>query len=419
MLLALVVAADLVTLPATVPGQNDLRSHIRRMELARDRKDWAAMEQACRAGVAAGFKDEYLLRSLSWALCRQGKNEEAVSVALQNYKANPCVWSLVQYVEATAQSGDFDEARQGARMLLKNKQHWCSAGNAALNAVDLVSSKTYRFTWTIDPARERYQKHIHPDIRVPLPWTDKPYQTASWSVIGAHSHRLELLGDNQWVRVTPQGAQQFRLVAEVTLTPYSYRRRAESAVESDYPADVKKYLGRSGVVDPESERIKALAATLRASSRFKTIENVLDWTSRNLRYIGTGQAGGSADVVLERGGGHCEALTTSTVTLLRACGIPARYIRGHGAVAGSRGNGSWHTITEYYVSGVGWIQWDQHYPAFVVRPTYLCTFHYQSPYDTGVKGVGGDPAMRDLWNFQGLGLKCEFVNFELLRSELK
>ena len=236
---------------------------------------------------------------------------------------------------------------------------------------------------------------------------------------GAKTFRVERLGENDCVRVTPNSRQPFQLKAQVTLTPCNLRRKVEQAPESAYPADVTKYLGKIGGADPNSERVQAIAQTLRGKTRKETIENVLNWCSRSLRFIGAlGQYnGGTSDDILARGGGHCEGLTTGAVSLLRACGIPARYIRGHGAVVENDGHGSWHTIVEYYVANVGWIPWDNGYAPFVTRPTYLCTFHYDAPYD--VKNVAGDRTMLDLWNFQALGPACEFVSFHLEKSELK
>lgn len=405
--------------PARTQQDDKLQAFTRQMDQARDHSEWAAMERACRDGIAAGCKSEYLLRGLSWSLCRQQQYAEAFTVAAENWRINPCAWSLAQYVEAAAGKGDYDEARKAARFLLNNRAEWSDAAQAAQTWIDAVSSRTYRFAWTIDPAKECFQKQNAPDIRVPLPWTNTPYQTATWTVTGSKAFRVERLGENECVRVTPDGLQPFQLKAQVTLTPCNLRRKVEQAPESKYPADVTKYLGKIGGTDPNSERVQATAQTLKGKTRKDTIENVLNWCSRSLRFTGTLKQynGGTGDDILERGGGHCEGLTTGAVSLLRACGIPARYIRGHGAVVGDKGHGSWHTIVEYYVTGVGWISWDHGYAPFVTRPTYLCTFHYDAPYD--VKDARGDRTTLDLWNFQALGLACEFVSFNLEKSELR
>ena len=107
--------------PAFAQQDERLQTFVRQMDQARDRSEWAGMERACRDGIAAGYKTEYLLRGLSWSLCRQMQYEEAFKVAAENWRINPCAWSLAQYVEAAAVKGDYDEARKAARFLLDNR----------------------------------------------------------------------------------------------------------------------------------------------------------------------------------------------------------------------------------------------------------------------------------------------------------
>jgi transglutaminase-like putative cysteine protease len=235
--------------------------------------------------------------------------------------------------------------------------------------------------------------------------------------VDAKSHRIERLGENECLRVTPQGTNRFRLEAKVTLTPISYQKQAKAIVSSNtYPEEARRYLLKIKDADPNLPMVLSQARQLKGDSPCASIENVLNWCNANLKYIATEQAdagGGNGEDVLKRKSGHCEGRTTGAVSLLKACGIPARYIRGHGAVVGKAGHGSWHTITEYYLVGIGWIPWDYDYEPFVVRPTYLSTFHYDSPHAAPGRG---DRSVIDLWNFQALGPSCEFVNFKLLRS---
>ena len=396
---------------------DNLQTILRQMERSRDSGDWQGMERFCRSGVMAGFQDEYLLRSLSWSLSKQRRFEESFAIAQQNWQANPCAWSLTQYVEAAIGAGDWEEARKSARNLSQNAAYWGDAARAAQGALDSISAKTFTFTWTIDPSKDCFQKHNAPDIRVPLPRTGTLYQSATWEVKDAQTHRVEKLGENECVRITPLGQRPFRLESRVTLTPYSYQKQATKAsTVASYPEEVRRYQLKIKDADPGLPPILAQARRLQGSTPRASVENVLNWCNGNLRYIGDRGAdggGGNAEEVLKRGGGHCEGLTTGAVSLLKACGIPARYIRGHGAVVGSSGHGSWHTITEYYLSGIGWIPWDYNYEPFVVRPTYLSTFHYDSPIAAPGRG---DRTVIDLWNYQALGANCEFVSFRLVRS---
>jgi hypothetical protein len=154
---------------------SDLQNIIQQMERARDSGDLTKMERICRNGVNQGLQDEYLLRSLSWCLLKQRRFVESYEVAQQNWKVNPCAWSLTQYIESAHGSGDWDDAKKAARHLEQNSQYWGSVASAAQSAIDKVATKTFTFTWTIDPTKDCFQKHNAPDVRVPLPRTGMVY----------------------------------------------------------------------------------------------------------------------------------------------------------------------------------------------------------------------------------------------------
>ncbi len=392
---------------------------IRRMEGSRDKHNWTEMISACREAVAAGSTDEYLLRSLSWGLCRAGESDEGFDVASRNWRLNPCAWSLEQLVDAATDAGRFEDARKAARILAANRAQWGTAAAASQVAIDRVSSRTYHFVWMIDTANEALPFSNKSGIRIPVPWTKTRWQNAKWSISGAKSWQEETIGESVCVRVVPDGKSPFGLEADVTLTPCTYKAEVQKAKEADYPDEVKHYLGKAPGIDPDSQRAKSIVESIKGKSRFESIFNVMKWCRSNMQYKGiVGESGGTSDEVLARRNGHCEAMTTATVTLLRACGIPARYIRGQTAIRGERGTGLWHTITEYYVTGLGWLPWDQLYPPFAIVPEFLCTFTYAYPYDLNHTTIDGDLTMWDLWRFQSLGLNCEFCSYTLVRTSL-
>jgi len=247
-----------------------------------------------------------------------------------------------------------------------------------------------------------------------LPFTDKPYQKASWTVEGAKSFKVEKLGDQvECVRVTPNGTDTFQLVAKVQLVPYSYEAKVRSAKQTEAPESFRRYLAASLACDFEEPRVKALVTKLKGKTPYSTVRNVLKWCQANLHFVPPGkEGGGKASEIIRRGYAHCEGETTVAVTLLRGCGIPARFIRGHGAFVGDSGHGSHHTITEFYIAGEGWIPWDYDCEPFVVSAGFLYLWVYESPIAVA---NSGDRSTMDLWNIQGLGGNCEFVDFKIIR----
>jgi len=234
----------------------------------------------------------------------------------------------------------------------------------------------------------------------PIPFPDLPYQTSDYEVFGADAVKEEICGGNRCVRITPNGINASTLRATVKLTPMSFRPKVKDFGRSDVPADVSGYLKSTGSVVVEDEAVQSIVHSLMKPTSTATIESICLWDHLNFKYGGTGPGGGGTAAVLKRKTGHCEGLTSGVVGLLRAAGIPARFVRGHGAITGTSGVPTMHSWTEFYVPSVGWIQWDDQNPPFAV-PARICIgqFRYSSPYDSP---AGGDRETQDLNNLQAV-----------------
>jgi transglutaminase-like putative cysteine protease len=244
--------------------------------------------------------------------------------------------------------------------------------NAARNLFDRLASRVVRFTWKVDvAAQRRYQpKGL---LKVPIPYEGRVFQTAVTTITGA-PHRFVTQGDNRYAEVQVEDVGTFEITSTVTLPQVSYRAQAELAGWT-FPESVRSYLRPMGSVDSDSVVVQGLAQTLRRPTYAGTVEEVLNWVNANMSYNGVGEAGGSTSVILQRRTGHCEGVTTAAVSLLRACGVPARFVRGH-AGAWEKERITWHTILEYYIPGVGWVDWDHHLPPFQPCRGFLATFNY-------------------------------------------
>ncbi len=63
--------------------------------------------------------------------------------------------------------------------------------------------------------------------------------------------------------------------------------------------------------------------------------------------------------ILKTRDGECSDYTTFFVSILRACGIPARHVVGRYLVRDS--HKSWHVWAEFFIENVGWIPCDPYY----------------------------------------------------------
>jgi hypothetical protein len=105
---------------SVVEAQTRREEILRQAEFYKQQRDWANMEAVLKVAIQQlGMKDEYFMRGLSWAQMLQGKTEEAVQVARENVRLNPCAWSLQQLADAARAHGDLNTAREALRSVTR------------------------------------------------------------------------------------------------------------------------------------------------------------------------------------------------------------------------------------------------------------------------------------------------------------
>lgn len=371
---------------------------------AQSKGDYVTAESLFRRLVDLGRSDEGIFRGLAWNLSRQWKHDEAIRVALDNNRRNPCAWSVAEVCDAYVSSGDYQNGRKWLRFARENEGQWGDARPAFEAAYELAAVKTYELEYTLDPAvlaTVPFLANLKVDFLSPIPFPNLPYQTSNYEVFGATAVKEQVCGGNKCVRITPMGSLAATLRATVTLTPMSYRQKVKDFDHADVPTEVSKFLKSSGSVVIEDETVQSIVQSIRKPTTTASIDSICLWDHVHFKYDGTsGNSGGGTAAVLKRKTGHCEGLTSGVVGLLRAAGIPTRFVRGHGAITGKSGVPTMHTWTEFFVPSVGWIQWDDQNPPFAV-PARICIgqFRHLSPYDAP---GGGDADTQDLWNFQAV-----------------
>ncbi|MBX3112805.1 MAG: transglutaminase domain-containing protein [Fimbriimonadaceae bacterium] len=357
------------------------------MEAARDKKDYARMERVCREGVQRGFHDEYLVRSLGWALCRQHKTAEGLQIARLNVEWNPGVFSYANLVEAALDDGQVTLAKQTARFLVANKNHWGPGANFAQDMVNRASDKVFRLTWKVPTTNLRAGEQF---------WLPKPMETrnqslVSWKVIGVYDQveKSDKYG-NRFVVARAQGNEPIIVTTEVRLSPFSVKSllgrqgTASSTSTEPFLAASPSRL-KASTIDPKAAEVVAVTKSMGNPRGISAVIGMMNWINQNFTFCPPGSPPGADDPreVIKRRGGHCEAITSVEVSLLRASQVPARMIRGQSAVRTDTKRSTQHTILQYYLSGIGWVDWDYFIQPWQSRDDFVRLWVYNSVLEEG------------------------------------
>jgi len=129
--------------------------------------------------------------------------------------------------------------------------------------------------------------------------------------------------------------------------------------------DTKRWLQLPPEIDP---RVQELAFDLTASaiSPEENAEAIAEYLLQNNKYSRTttrGKGDPVSNFILQKKSAHCEYFASATVVLLRASGIPSRYVTGYvaheksddGTVVRQRDAHAW---AEAWIDGAGWVTVD-------------------------------------------------------------
>jgi transglutaminase-like putative cysteine protease len=177
------------------------------------------------------------------------------------------------------------------------------------------------------------------------------------------------------VRVTPQGSLQPATTIDPgeSYTVTSRLNRPDAAAlrdaGTDYPDGVVETYTRlpDSTPDRVADRAAAVTAEAGAETPYDTAVAIETYLESNKRYSLTVERpeGDVADAFLfEMDAGYCTYYATTMVTMLRAEGVPARFVTGY--TAGERvGDGEYvvrgldsHAWVQVYVPDVGWVRFD-------------------------------------------------------------
>lgn len=278
--------------------------------------------------------------------------------------------------------------------------------------VQRLAVKSYQFEYDIDPHQPRdtlFRDH-RGDILFPLPLTALPYQMLDgYTVEGAAAYREDTIGGNTCLRVTPDGTNRMIIRTNVTITPTNLRPQVEDFTPADIPPALQVYLRSHETMEIDDPVVQRIAQQLKGRTMLESIENVCDWCRDNIKKSEASK-GTLVEAVTIGSPGHCEGNTTPVVGLLRAVGVPARFVRGHGGVCGWEvgvvGGATYHSWSEYYVPSFGWIQYDVPPLHCSPPPFVMGTYRYLRPV---ASPQGHTEECILLWCFQPGNAKCTLL----------
>lgn len=225
-----------------------------------------------------------------------------------------------------------------------------------------------------------------------IPRVDGAQHNASWEVRitpdGARDEHHDAFGNlvlrslvtqlHREMDVEAAGSVAVRLAQEpvTDLRMEVYRERL-------LPGNV--YLAKTTLVDPAALAGQANVAAGGAVSLLQVVEAVTAWLQRHIVYErGYTSVFTTAEEAVARGHGVCQDYAHAAIGLLRALGIPARYVSGLLATQ----VGETHAWIEFFHPDHGWVATDPTRARVLADPRELLTFAVGRDYNDARPSIG-------------------------------
>jgi len=146
-----------------------------------------------------------------------------------------------------------------------------------------------------------------------------------------------------------------------------------------FPKEYDKYVLPTETIDSDEQKVIELARSFAEGEDdlYVLVNKIAYWVNKNIEYDLTSasvKASLSASWVLKNREGVCDEITNLFVALVRALGIPARFISGVSYTSADYLESHWgpHGWAEVYFPGHGWIPFDVTYGEYgYVDPTHI------------------------------------------------
>jgi len=181
-----------------------------------------------------------------------------------------------------------------------------------------------------------------------------------------------------WKR--PENDVSFGLDADVkTINVMPQIREKIGFPIGELPEDIVAYTKPSETIDAGNDGIIRIASELVAGEDdlYAAVFKIAGWTKNNIEYnlsTLTAEVSQKASWVLENRQGVCDELTSLFIAMLRAVGIPARFVSGVAYTNSPLFPENWgpHGWAEVYFPNYGWVPFDVTYGEFGwVDPSHI------------------------------------------------
>ena len=209
-----------------------------------------------------------------------------------------------------------------------------------------------------------------------------PKQTDTQELLRFYTNPKAELEENQlkftWKR--PEGRIDYEVNVEVKTSNAMHEIRQKIGFPiQELPEDIIPYTKPSETIDSGNDAIIRLASELvkGEDDLYAAVFKIADWTKNNIEYnlsTLTAEVSQKASWVLENRQGVCDELTSLFIALLRAVGIPARFVSGLSYTNSDLFPEKWgpHGWAEVYFPGYGWVPFDVTYGEFGwIDPTHI------------------------------------------------
>jgi transglutaminase-like putative cysteine protease len=182
--------------------------------------------------------------------------------------------------------------------------------------------------------------------------------------------------------------------------------------------DISQFLQPGVIIDSNDSKVIDKASELAEGQTdyYVVVDRIAEWTRQNVKYdLSTlnAKATYKASWVLAKKDGVCDEISTLFIALLRAVGIPARFVSGIAYTDSPKFPQKWgaHGWAEVYFPGVGWVPYDVTYAEYgFVDPTHIIL---KRSFDSG------EPDTRYEWLGKDLDVSANpiVVEADLVKSE--
>jgi len=183
------------------------------------------------------------------------------------------------------------------------------------------------------------------------------------------------------------------------------------------PEELKPFIEPYEVIDSDNGEIIKFASKLveGEDDLYVVVHKVAEWTKNNIEYnlsTLTAKASLKASWVLENRQGVCDELTSLFIAMLRAVGIPAKFISGIAYTNSPLFPENWgsHGWAEVYFPGSGWVPYDVTYGQFgYIDPTHV---KLKESFDSS------EPSVQYRWLARNVNLETQELDIDASIGEI-